>query len=316
MVFSQTNFHSVLNDTTSSTDSDTNHSAIFALRKHRRQLAKRRELHKGPFRSELSDRTCARIFHLLKAFASDYSTYYKGYDALFSGAYLTVCRQLGLYTLDDTARFNGLDSIDKQRRRQFLAVIQMRSADVELIYSMVEAFWIELRKVIWEVGHFEREVQQILEDGEVDHDFINGKFIPRSEQVMHEEVVQPTVTLLSGRPDLQEAESLYMDTLRSIREQRYDDAITHATSALEDTFRTLGCGDETENLKKRGEVAISRGLLASHDKPLLGWVTADRGAKGNAHGRGHNTSRADAWFTLHIVGALILRLAEGPNRGS
>ena len=58
------------------------------------------------------------------------------------------------------------------------------------------------------------------------------------------------------------------------------------------------------------------GLLAKHDKPLEGWLIADRGNLGSAHPGDGNAGREDAWLTVHVVGAVILRLARGRARGT
>lgn len=41
----------------------------------------------------------------------------------------------------------------------------------------------------------------------------------------------------------------------------------------------------------------------------MDWVSADRSERGEAHKSGSD-DRADAWLAVHVVGALILRLAD------
>jgi hypothetical protein len=77
----------------------------------------------------------------------------------------------------------------------------------------------------------------------------------------------------------------------------------------------LGCdgnalGTQLASAKKKG-------LLAPHDHPLslviekaIAWAAADRSEKGDTHKAG-TAVRDDAWLTVHIVGALIVRLAGG-----
>jgi hypothetical protein len=62
--------------------------------------------------------------------------------------------------------------------------------------------------------------------------------------------------------------------------------------------------------------AREKGLLASHDSPLvnavdkiLNWVSADRSELGDAHEVSSATVE-DACFTVHIVGAILLRLSK------
>jgi hypothetical protein len=60
-------------------------------------------------------------------------------------------------------------------------------------------------------------------------------------------------------------------------------------------------------------------LLAAHDGALadgiakiIDWVSADRSNSGDAHNAAP-AARDDTWFAVHVVGALILRLAKDPR---
>ncbi|MBM7463196.1 hypothetical protein [Microbacterium dextranolyticum] len=44
------------------------------------------------------------------------------------------------------------------------------------------------------------------------------------------------------------------------------------------------------------------------------WASADRSNTGDAH-NADTASAEDAWFAIHIVGAIILRLAHATPRG-
>ncbi len=80
----------------------------------------------------------------------------------------------------------------------------------------------------------------------------------------------------------------------------------------------LGCaGNSLGPLIKS---ARDKGLLAPHDSPMLGavakvldWVSADRSELGDAH-EVSGASIDDAWFTVHIVGAALLRLSKASPR--
>ena len=45
------------------------------------------------------------------------------------------------------------------------------------------------------------------------------------------------------------------------------------------------------------------------------WVSADRSEMGDSHKAETTLTRDDAWLTVHVVGALILRLASEGGRG-
>lgn len=85
---------------------------------------------------------------------------------------------------------------------------------------------------------------------------------------------------------------------------------------------TTLAGCKGNSLGPLAKDAKARGLLAPHDETLsdalqkiIDWVSADRSSKGDAH-NASTASRSDAWLTVHVVGALILRLSEGSSRAS
>jgi hypothetical protein len=91
-----------------------------------------------------------------------------------------------------------------------------------------------------------------------------------------------------------------------------------AGRALGETLEALGC--EGRNLGALIASARKRGLLGEHDhrrtgaiEQALDWVAAEHN-DGEAH---HVTDahRSDAWLMVHVVGALIIRLAESSGKG-
>lgn len=113
-------------------------------------------------------------------------------------------------------------------------------------------------------------------------------------------------------------EKAYRAALEEIHNGKPDDAITDAGTALQETLELLGC--EGNSLGPLIKSARNRGLLGPHDTPLLeslvsvmNWVSADRSTKGDAHNT-DDVSRDDAWLTVHVVGAVILRLLRGGAR--
>ena len=61
-------------------------------------------------------------------------------------------------------------------------------------------------------------------------------------------------------------------------------------------------------------------LLAAHDdrmtqaiEDIVQWVAADRSEKGDSH-KADAADKADAWFMIHVVGALIVRLVGASGR--
>ena len=127
---------------------------------------------------------------------------------------------------------------------------------------------------------------------------------------IHDRVVRPTLNLLAGLTGWEEVERAYQKALAEISRDP-SDAITDASSALEIALRLRNCvGNSLGDLAKSG---ISRRVLMPYDQKLIDWTNSDRASRGDAHGS-PETPMADAWLTVHVVGALILRLSSGTQR--
>lgn len=161
------------------------------------------------------------------------------------------------------------------------------------------------------VDKFIARIKEILLEHRVCFDIVDGKFVPFSSRALHEAVVVPALTLLGGRGELQHVETAYRAALNEIRTGSPDDAITDASTALQLTLKALGC--RGESLGPLAKSAQSKGVVTGYDKKLIDWVSADRSNKGDAHNV-DSASVEDAWLVVHIVGALILRISDGPLR--
>jgi hypothetical protein len=167
---------------------------------------------------------------------------------------------------------------------------------------------------------FEPAVSAILREHRISFDLIGQQMIPFSAKELHQEVVAPALSLLAGRSDLDKVESAYRSALEEIASSKAADAITDAGTALQEMLYALGCqGNALGPLIASAKV---KGFLAPHDSPMLAavdkvlhWVSADRSEKGDAHEVSTATVE-DAWFTVHIVGAIILRLSNASTRAS
>jgi len=165
---------------------------------------------------------------------------------------------------------------------------------------------------------FADAVSTTLREHRISYDLIDGRMIEFSSREMHVAVTVPALTLLAGRPELKQVESAYRDALDEISKGKPGDAITDAGTALQETLTALGCTGNALGQLIRS--AKTKGFLAPHDGPLLEgiekvlhWVSADRSESGDAHSA-TTASVDDAWFIVHIVGAVILRLVQGGPR--
>lgn len=165
---------------------------------------------------------------------------------------------------------------------------------------------------------FLRTVNDVLLSARIAYQLIDEHMVPLDSLELHDSVVAPTLTLLGGRKGLEAAESAYQEALDEIARSKPDDAITDAGRALEEALKALGC--KGNSLGPRIDSARAMGLIAPHDNPLLlaiskayDWASSDRSETGDAH-TSATTDINDAWLTVHVIGALVVRLVQGPRR--
>jgi hypothetical protein len=180
----------------------------------------------------------------------------------------------------------------------------------EFAPSLIEAFIGSMRRQGWKTEDLERVLNTIFAQERVAFEFIGDEMVEFQSKELHSVVVAPTLRLLSGRAGWENVEAAYQKALKEIG-QDPSDAITDAGTALQEALAVLGCRGNA--LGPRADDARRRGLLAPYDGKIIDWVSADRSGKGDAH-NATPASREDAWLAVHVVGALILRLAGGANR--
>ncbi len=184
------------------------------------------------------------------------------------------------------------------------------------------ATMVEVAQKRWEWLHpnrsFPASLNEALYRERVAYEFIGNHLIARSSEELHTAVVRSSLRLLAGRPDWLSVDTAYRKALDEIAGGSADDAITDVGSALQEALTLLGC--KGNSLGPLIRSARDAGILAPHDSTLtegivkiLAWVSADRSELGDGHQGASGATREDAWFTVHVVGALILRLAEGPR---
>lgn len=149
-------------------------------------------------------------------------------------------------------------------------------------------------------------VNTILREQRIGYRVVEHKVLDRGSVELHESVVAPALQLLISRK-FSKAHDAYVEALKEITAGKSGDAITDAGTALQETFLALGCSGYA--LGPLIDDAVRKGLLAPHDKKLADWASADRSTTGDAH-RHSGATEADAWLSVHVTGALIVRLTD------
>lgn len=194
----------------------------------------------------------------------------------------------------------------------------LRTADTSHYLDLIECLRVAIAadpKGRAQVSEFDSILNGFFENHRVAFRLVDGEFIPFKSDELHREVVEPVIRLLVDKR-FEKAQTAYISAIKEIAIDPAD-AITDAGTALQEALEALGCkGNALGSLISD---ARKKGLLGGHDQPLTDgiekftvWAAAMRNNMGDGH---HVTdaNRNDAWLMVHIVGALILRLASTPE---
>lgn len=160
-------------------------------------------------------------------------------------------------------------------------------------------------------------VNEILREERVAWEFIGDEMTPFSSRELHVEVVEPTLRLLATA-GWERVEAAYQGALRELSAGNAPDAVTDAGTALQEALTKMGA--EGNALGPLITSAQRKGIILGHDRALFEtaaraatWVSADRSQVGDAHSVSA-ADREDAWLSVHVVGAILLRLSAQTNR--
>jgi hypothetical protein len=285
---------------------------LHSERKRIEELAKREASGESLWTDSFSEPIRTKIFYAYSDTAGDY-----GQHGQIRARGL-ILRDLGLFELHDNRRGESGDL--------FAYFMECESSEFP---SVVEALIESLRltdKNVYDYMHpypesykkFTQEVNEILLRERISFEIIDSEMVEYASLALHALITKPVLTLIGNSPDWKPVESAFQNALREIAEGHAADAITDAATALQETLQILGCDGKT--LGTLVNSAKAKGLLASQDVNLtnaiesgLKWVAAERNERSDAH-KAEERPTADAWLIVHVVGALILRLAQEEGR--
>ncbi|MCO4239574.1 hypothetical protein NG702_19555 [Pseudarthrobacter sp. MDT3-28] len=205
------------------------------------------------------------------------------------------------------------------RTVDFNALSQMEEA--ERFLTLVEAIHLTLEGS--RQPHLAPQFAEIV-NGVFNSYRVAYKLIPEGSQVvelesleLHNSVVDPVIRLLYGQPKLESAQLAYMAALKQISHHDAANAITDAATALQETFKALGVpgkalGDQIKSVRMSGQLPRRDAPMLEALIKALEWVASERNQNGDAH-TVTDATLDDAWLIVHIVGALIVRLAGSPR---
>lgn len=291
---------------------------LFGRRKRLEDISKAEAKGRSLWTDELDEQARTKIVHLIVNLSGKY-----GRKPLVVARQFTL-QELGRLYLSDT---QIVDTYDDQLEDICRSIIE---ADNHIVFSILEAIlrlpslveseitypnlsYSEVDQLSSYLRKLSKELRTILREHRVSFSLDQGRFISFESRIMHENVVVPTLALLGNYKKYDNVEKAYREALTELHDGSPDDAITDASTALQEALSALGC--EGNSLGPLANSAVAKKVIDSHDKKLIDWVSADRSTKGDTH-HISSASTEDAWLTVHVVGAIILRICGGPLRSS
>ncbi|HEX4443875.1 MAG TPA: hypothetical protein VHZ81_09920 [Galbitalea sp.] len=162
------------------------------------------------------------------------------------------------------------------------------------------------------------EFNRIFDEHRIAYRVVEGQVVERSSDELQRTVIEPALRLLIEKKFVA-AHDAYMEALKEVTAGKPGDAITDAGTALQETLTALGLkgnalGPLIADAKRKGLFAGADANLTDGIEKFLNWASANRSIAGDAH-HYSTAEKDDAWLMIHVVGALIVRLATPANRG-
>jgi len=289
-------------------------SVLHSLRQRLQDIAEREAAGEAFWTPSFSERVRTRVMHAARRTIDRFIN--ESQSTLLGKARQMILEQEGLYDLTG----NAAPSAD------FFAYYH--ACDDAMFPSVLEAMALTLdqsESYELDLGYYRpryvptliREINEILAQERVGWELIDGRMVEIHSKELHEAAIEPALRLLHTS-EFAKADKQYRDALEELAQGKATDAITDAGATLQEVLEVLGCeGNQLGDLIRS---ARKKRLLGAHDTPLLEaidramhWVAADRSEMGDAH-HATEASREDAWLIVHVVGALVVRLASRQER--
>jgi hypothetical protein len=288
---------------------------LHSLRRRLQQAADREAAGESLWTPGFDARVRTRVMHVVRQTASGFIM--TNVESLFAVAQGLIVAQEGLYTLTGTRTAPHSDFFEYFQTCEDAMFPTVLEALVLAFEQVDEA---EARQGNYRRGYaeaFSREANEILAQERIAWELIDHRMVEIHSKELHMAAVEPAIRLLH-QSRFASADQQYRDALDELAQGKAADAITDAGATLQELLEALGCeGNQLGDLVRS---AKRKGLLGAHDTPLLDaiektlhWVAADRSEMGDAH-HATQATREDAWLIVHVVGALIVRLASGQDR--
>ena len=289
---------------------------LFGRRKRLEDILKAEAEGRSFWTSTLDDNARYKLYYIIQGIESQFEKagpHSSEWNFLVQARQFTL-RDLGLPQLSNSNYYDPIkDAYQAILEAEISTVFSLLEAIIVIIEAMYHVGNEHLKKRLNRIPKISEDICEILREHRINFDLVNGSFIPLESRHMHDSVVVPTLTFLGKNNKYFKVEEAYEKALIQLHNGSPDDAITNASTALEKMLLSLGCtGNSLGSLTNS---AMKRRIISSYDKKFIDWVSADRSTIGSAHSV-NSASTEDAWLTVHVVGAIILRICGGPLRSS
>ena len=237
-----------------------------------------------------------------------------------------MCRELGVFNLDDNAR---LDPQEKCRR--FL----LRAPASEAIDFIEMAFWAvtQLPDLPDHAAHPgvrmapEEAIEELnhrFKEHCVGYQFEGGEIVRMDSQYVHSEVMKPAISLLNTA-GFDGALEEFLDAHKHYRKGEMKEAISNALKAFESTMKAICDANgwsykERDTAKSLVKAVLDNGLVPRYmEKHIAGLRNTLEGGvptlrnKNSGHGQGFFVKQVSDYFvgyTLHLAATNIVFLVE------
>ncbi len=252
---------------------------------------------------------------------------YGGEEAeLYQLIHKSLCREYGVFQLHETARSNW-DAV---------ANYLLQTKQVEHVLDIVElclrAIDTSVRENLqWRYQQIESspdatiaEVNERFRENGVGYEFTSGEIIRIDSQIVHAEVVKPTLSLLSDKR-FKGANDEFLKAHEHYRHGRQKECLAECLKAFESTLKSI-CSIKgwthapNDTAKGLIDVCLTNGLFATFMQTHIGNLRSilESGVptvrnKLGGHGQGTaitNVSESTARFALHTTASNILFFIE------
>lgn len=168
------------------------------------------------------------------------------------------------------------------------------------------------------------ELNHRFKEHSVGYEYSNGQVIRIDSQLVHSEVVKPSITLLS-EPGFEGAHDEFLSAHEHFRHRRYKEALNDALKAFESTIKVIAGIrhwpiNKSDTANKLVKACMDNGLIPAYYQShisaltnlLVGGVPGIRNAEGG-HGQGALVKEIDPHvvaYTLHMTASAIVLFVQ------